>query len=635
MPFSVFRKHQRKMLAIFAILAMFSFVLSDSLPSWIGGSGSSGSGKDPVIAKLKWKTLHASDLEPMRVQRGRANYFVFQALQQIAGPNPQFAQVFGGTSTRELVDAIILEHEADRLGLPATPEIANKWLRQQTRDSLNARFFEDIYRRSSLPSQVTDVQLLTEIANQIRIGDVRRLPDTAEVTPLDVFQAYRDQNEKVSVFAVPVRVDEFVAKVPEPSDAEIASLFDQGKNRLPNSSSPEPGFLIPQKVRFETISADVNSLAEKLQPKLTDEELRAAYDARPDEFPAPPGELPLSIFAGEPNLTKHDAFPEVKERVASVVALEKAREEIGNKLYTIKNDVMRAFEDQFYADEAEGKKADDSAARPKPGDLLKTTAAKENLTYESGKLVPSTDPDGLGAIKEARLGTTPSNDQPLFSVLAFSPKTRLYDPLELTDRDERRYLTWKVESEPSRVPTLAEVKADVVKAWKLAKARPLAEAEAKRIADAAAKDSGGEKIRAAAGNRTVIITDPRARFTPALMSGAGAFGTPRATEIPELALAGEKLREAMYSLQPTTAAVAANSPEDVYYALTLRERDKTEVASLYEFGLGRFMLDEVRQEAAIERMRDWMNTLRARAGLPPDWAPEIDEQQENEDVASR
>ena len=36
MPFEVFRRHQRKMLAMLAILAMFSFVLADSLPRLFG-----------------------------------------------------------------------------------------------------------------------------------------------------------------------------------------------------------------------------------------------------------------------------------------------------------------------------------------------------------------------------------------------------------------------------------------------------------------------------------------------------------------------------------------------------------------------------------------------------------------------
>src|SRR3712207_6160552 len=42
MPFAVFRKHQRKLLAIFAILAMFGFVLSDSLVALVGGRNPSG-----------------------------------------------------------------------------------------------------------------------------------------------------------------------------------------------------------------------------------------------------------------------------------------------------------------------------------------------------------------------------------------------------------------------------------------------------------------------------------------------------------------------------------------------------------------------------------------------------------------
>ena len=38
MPFEVFRRHQRKMLAIFAILAMFGFVVSDSLPKLLSSN---------------------------------------------------------------------------------------------------------------------------------------------------------------------------------------------------------------------------------------------------------------------------------------------------------------------------------------------------------------------------------------------------------------------------------------------------------------------------------------------------------------------------------------------------------------------------------------------------------------------
>ena len=46
MPFEVFRRHQRKLLAIFAILAMFGFVVSDSLPRLLS---SNSAARDQVL----------------------------------------------------------------------------------------------------------------------------------------------------------------------------------------------------------------------------------------------------------------------------------------------------------------------------------------------------------------------------------------------------------------------------------------------------------------------------------------------------------------------------------------------------------------------------------------------------------
>ena len=82
MPFAVFRKHQRKLLAIFAILAMFGFVLSDSLPALVGGRAGRGGGNDPVVAKLNWKTVRYSDLEPMRRPAAAGQRFMSALIQR-------------------------------------------------------------------------------------------------------------------------------------------------------------------------------------------------------------------------------------------------------------------------------------------------------------------------------------------------------------------------------------------------------------------------------------------------------------------------------------------------------------------------------------------------------------------------
>ena len=61
----------------------------------------------------------------------------------------------------------------------------------------------------------------------------------------------------------------------------------------------------------------------------------------------------------------------------------------------------------------------------------------------------------------------------------------------------------------------------------MAKARPLAEAEAKAIAAAAEKAGGGAKLKDVAGKRPVITTEPRAKLAFAPMMEMGSFGRPR------------------------------------------------------------------------------------------------------------
>ena len=184
MSFEVFRRHQKKMLATFAILAMFGFVVSDSLPKLLSPSAS---GRDQPIATLYGKTVYRSGLNEMLEERTRANMFVSE-LSPYFGRTP-----FGGVKDRDLVDALILQHEAERLGIPAGPEMGREWLKKKTNDRMTRGLFEALLGRFN--NRVSGEQLLADIANQVRLMKVQELLGYPIVTPYDVFRAYRDQNE--------------------------------------------------------------------------------------------------------------------------------------------------------------------------------------------------------------------------------------------------------------------------------------------------------------------------------------------------------------------------------------------------------------------------------------------------------
>ena len=153
---------------------------------------------------------------------------------------------FGGTKDRDLVDALILEHEADRLGLPAGPDAGRDFLKTITGDQMTSEIFDSLLARMN--NRVSGEQLLALIADQVRLQKVRLLPGNPLVTPYDVFRTYRDQNERVSAKAVEIPVEKFLAKVPEPSPAEIAGPVREIQGRL-----ARPG---PRDARFQGPPAD-------------------------------------------------------------------------------------------------------------------------------------------------------------------------------------------------------------------------------------------------------------------------------------------------------------------------------------------------------------------------------------------
>ena len=142
------------------------------------------------------------------------------------------------------------------------------------------------------------------------------------------------------------------------------------------------------------------------------------------------------------------------------------------------------------------------------------------------------------------------------------------------------------------MPTLAEIRPEVVKAWKIAKARPLAEAEAEKLARAAEKLGGGAKLKDVADKRPVITTEAltQAHAPDDDVVNMNSFGKPRPAEIPRSPRPGDAIRKAIDALTPTSTTVAANDPKTVYYALSLREREPVDFDRLYAFGMGTFML---------------------------------------------
>lgn len=618
MPFAIFRRHQRKLLAVFAILAMFGFVLADTLPRLLNGS--SAGNENPKVVDLYGKPIHRSDLARILTQRRNANLF----MAELTG-SPQF---FGELNTKSLVDALILEHEADKLGMPAGPEFGREWLKQRVGARLNKDVFELLLSRFN--NTITGEQLLTDLASQIRISNARLINGTPVVTPLDVFQAYRDQNERVSVKALPFRVEDFLSKAPEPTPDQLSSFFDKYKDALPVPESPTPGFKVPRQVTLEILSIDAEALAKSMQGKLTEAELQSYYENRKSEFKKP-SEFPDQIFAGDDALEftppQVQAFAEVRPYLSTSLAEERALAELTEKFNRIKEDEMIPFADRYLdANDAieDAKKAGEAVVQPLPTPTsLKRLAEKEGMEHEITPAMTKERAERYGLVSGSEVGMVRLSGGKKFAEEVFDDRSAILEPIELTDFNGRRYLVRKLKDSPPRVPSLDEVRSEVTLAWKTEQARPFAEKAAKEYAETLRKVDGkivGEIV----DGKPVITTDPVTKLQPGFpLPGRFLENTPATpTEIPQIPNAGPTLRNAFFGLSDGEVEVAPNASETTYYVLTVEKRLPASFATLYA-PTGDFFRfrNEAMGDAIMKRDEQWMNQLRAEAGLEPGWEP--------------
>lgn len=195
--------------------------------------------------------------------------------------------------------------------------------------------------------------------------------------------------------------------------------------------------------------------------------------------------------------------------------------------------------------------------------------------------------------------------------------------MELTDKAGRRYLARKLEDNAPRVPSLDEVRSQVVLDWKMEQARPLAEKAANELA-AELRKSGGKIDGDAIQGHPVVTTSAITKLQPGFPLPGQFFqtGPPTQTPIPQVTLPGTAFRDAYFSLEPGTVAVASNQPLSTYYVLTLDKRIPASFATLYA-PTGEYFRyrNEAQGEALRHRTDEWMNQLRKDAGVSPDWIP--------------
>ena len=316
--FEIFRKYQRSLLVAVAILAMLAFFV---LPPFLQMGSSAGS-QDPVAVTWNGGELREGGLERTVAMRSLVNRFLMESAAA-AGRDPSQLPLLP-EGEEQAVQTTLLAQDAKANGILVSDQSINEFLGQWTGNLVRQEQFDAILSKLRLgPFPLTQQDLFQTLRTELAARTMLMLHQSALMgdPPGWQWDYFRRLEQRATVEAVPVVVENFAGDVPAPSESALRSFYTTYKNDLPQARSADPGFREPHRVQYEYLVAKRGVFEEAAAKEVTDEQVAEFYEknktamfrakpAAPEATPAAPETTPAaSEPATEPAATAPEAKP--------------------------------------------------------------------------------------------------------------------------------------------------------------------------------------------------------------------------------------------------------------------------------------------------------------------------------------
>ncbi len=153
----------------------------------------------------------------------------------------------------QLVNAVVLAHEAERMGLHVSDEEVRRLLRELFRNA-NGTFDPEYMRNYARREYGSETLFVREVRDELLAGKLIRLVNTAGlVSKAEARQALRYQGEEVQVAYVLIEPSGFEAGLEISEEAIAATLTNQVEHLRTNYDAQSDRFDSPEKVRARHI----------------------------------------------------------------------------------------------------------------------------------------------------------------------------------------------------------------------------------------------------------------------------------------------------------------------------------------------------------------------------------------------
>ncbi|HWB01057.1 MAG TPA: hypothetical protein VG713_21345 [Pirellulales bacterium] len=293
-------------------------------------------------------------------------------------------------------------------------------------------------------------------------------------------------------------------------------------------------------------------------------DLKAPDNAPPDATPkaSPPPlldryELPDDIKSGK--TPKYAPLWKVRDRIRKDLAAARAVAKMEAAIEKVRPQLTRYSEQRANAEFQQ--------QTPPPAPDFATLAKANGLT--SGK-IPLSSAYEVG--QEAGLGESTVGSE-RFTVFAYG-SLKAYTPATSQDSAGNRYLFWKTADIEAHVPELAEVRSEVLRTWKMVRARDLMLRKADELA--AKARSAAKPLKESLEGYKAVDAGPFSWLTTGSAGDFNGMMEPEISSVEGVVDPGPEFMQKVFDLRVGDVGVAMNNPETAAYVVRVTSLEPSE-----------------------------------------------------------
>jgi hypothetical protein len=230
---NIIRRFQQPFLIVFTFFAIVSMVVFFNAPNVRNG----GFGPSDRVA-----TLYGRPVSRTKLDRAFKRFDVLAQRELMMSMFEYIGALAGGSQTRNegeqniVWNTMVLEHEADQLGIRPTPEAIDNAIKDLPVLKTNGVFdyakFSLFTQNLLMPRGFTTDELGEIIGDDLKLKKIKEvIGASVGASPFEVREAYIERYQKSQVSVVRFKFDEFKAAA-EAKDEDVKKLFEDRKATL-------------------------------------------------------------------------------------------------------------------------------------------------------------------------------------------------------------------------------------------------------------------------------------------------------------------------------------------------------------------------------------------------------------------